>query len=400
MLILAVGAEENSLTSDIEIDSANSTGWSIIDSPFFNGGKAYRQLHPTGSQNQRLSFANTNQLGTFFAKANYQLDVVPTGIIQRLFTFADQSSNAKVGLRLLITGALILYNEEDGAQIGSASTPLTPGAQNYIELKINTTTIGSTTIEAKLNGSVFASGTIDITAGVARLLFGSNNSDITLDHTFDNIIINDNQGGEMDDYVGDAYINHLQIDGQVGTPQFTIGGSSPAASNYQSVNEVPSDEGLTLVGSKTLNHVDEYTLSAPPTPMEDDHTVLALATYNRFNGTGGGSNASFVTGLRRGSTGAIEEGSAVTPGSTSFGRNKTTTPKSPALIVYNLPGSSSVPLTKADIANMRARLRISTANSNNAQISKFAVQLIWSQETTPPLDYHVSNFYTDEGFIN
>ena len=178
MLILAVGAEENSLTSDIEIDSANSTGWSIIDSPFFNGGKAYRQLHPTGSQNQRLSFANTNQLGTFFAKANYQLDVVPTGIIQRLFTFADQSSNAKVGLRLLITGALILYNEEDGAQIGSASTPLTPGAQNYIELKINTTTIGSTTIEAKLNGSVFASGTIDITAGVARLLFGSNNSDI------------------------------------------------------------------------------------------------------------------------------------------------------------------------------------------------------------------------------
>ena len=106
-----------------------------------------------------------------------------------------------------------------------------------IELKINTTTIGSTTIEAKLNGSVFASGTIDITAGVARLLFGSNNSDITFDHTFANIIINDNQGGEMDDYVGDAYINHLQIDGQVGTPQFTIGGSSPAASNYQSVND-------------------------------------------------------------------------------------------------------------------------------------------------------------------
>ena len=31
MLILAVGAEENSLTSDIEIDSANSTGWKKIE---------------------------------------------------------------------------------------------------------------------------------------------------------------------------------------------------------------------------------------------------------------------------------------------------------------------------------------------------------------------------------
>ena len=68
MLILAVGAEENSLTSDIEIDSANSTGWSIIDSPFFNGGKAYRQLHPTGSQNQRLSLLIQISLEHFLLK--------------------------------------------------------------------------------------------------------------------------------------------------------------------------------------------------------------------------------------------------------------------------------------------------------------------------------------------
>ena len=387
MLILAIGAEENSLTTDIEIDAATATGWSIITSPFANGGKAYRQLHPTGSQNQRLSFANTNQNGIFFAKASYQLDAAPAGTIQRLFTFADQSSNAKVGLRLKSDRTLILYNEEDAAQIGSPSAALTLGAQNYIELKINTTTIGSTTIEAKLNGTAFASGTIDITAGVARILFGSNNSDASLDHTIDNIIINDNSGSFMNDYLGDAFINHLQIDGPGAHTGFTKGGSSPAATNYQSVNETPSDEGITLVGAKVLNTIDEYTLEAPPVAMDDDDTILACATYTRFNGAGASANASFVNRIRRSGSGALEEGSAVTPSNTSFGRNKTSTPKSSPLIIYNIPGSSTVRMVKADLIPMQIGVRISTANSNNAQISKLALQVIWSQETTPPLDY-------------
>lgn len=90
----------------------------------------------------------------------------------------------------------------------------------------------------------------------------------------DDFLLYDDQGSAPNNYLGDRKLVTQFPSGAGASTQFTIGGSAPAASNWQSVDETPPDDGATLVTDGTVGHTDLYTFPAVTATTIDCVAVL------------------------------------------------------------------------------------------------------------------------------
>jgi hypothetical protein len=137
-------------------------------------------------------------------------------------------------------------------------------AETWVQVQLKWTINDSTgLIEVRINGATSADATFsgDVRNGanayVNVVQLGQQSVGVNTTGSpgyLDDLVIVDDQGSYNTGYLGDVEAKYTFATGAGDQQDWTIAGSSPAGTAYQSVNEVPVDDGVTLLESSTVSH--------------------------------------------------------------------------------------------------------------------------------------------------
>lgn len=219
-----------------------------------------------------------------------------TGIVE-----LTTALGAHYGVSCNASGQLALYGSNVA---GTLSSPLTLDTWYRLEVHFDDTTTGGThTFELRIDGTTIELSTNNNFANVAATCsIGANTRGgvvdlaTTIDIFFDDFAINDTTGASQTSWPGAGSIVYLFPDAAGDNAGWTIDGSSPAATNWQSVNEHPPDDAVTFIkrtssGIKT----DDYKVdSASTAGIGASDPITLVHVTGRF----GSTNATAATGRR------------------------------------------------------------------------------------------------------
>lgn len=203
----------------------------------------------------------------------------------------DGRFELRLGATVLATGTYVV---RAGEWIQLAIKIVIADAPNgRYELRIN----GSTTPDINFSGDTRNGGSANWT----RTYFGSwDTSQFTvLSFDFDDLIIQDNAGSSPEnDWLGDLQIDAAIADGDGDDTAWAIGGSSPAATRWQSIDELVADDAVTLVESNTVGQRNLFTFAAVPTTQTVAIFVAAMITARmiKASATARGVKQAFKSG--------------------------------------------------------------------------------------------------------
>ncbi len=185
--------------------------------------------------------------------AGFAFNRATTSGDQELYYFMD-SATAQVAVAINILGQIYFKRGAGGSTIASSSTQLSMNTWYYLEFKI---TFHNTTgaIEFRINENV------DVNSSPLNTRVSSNNSANGFTfaanfygHYTDDFYMLDTSGSANNDFLGDVQVQSLLPSGAGAHTDFT----PSTGSNWQNVDEVPSDGDTTYNESTTTNHIDTY----------------------------------------------------------------------------------------------------------------------------------------------
>lgn len=251
-----------------ELNADDAEGWfltggTIVTSPIRSGAYA---LEFTATEARRFSYRGSATAESIFARFYIRITTLP-GSLSEIFTFGN-SSVERISIRLDTDGHLELWNDEDGAQIGSDSSTLNTDTWYRIEINADTTTIASSSISARIDGSEFASGTVDLSTGLDNIqIKGVTGSS----WCFDDIAINSTSGSFQNSWPGEGEIIHLKPDGTGDYGHWT--------NDYQNIDEVTPDDATTFISANATSFTFGKTDNgANSSSWSIDRAVLSSAT--------------------------------------------------------------------------------------------------------------------------
>lgn len=357
--IKSLGFELNSHTADVELDTGSGTGSALVSTLAASGAYSNRITTAAANRNNVYTYRSAATQESMFYRFRIRVVSAPSAdvpiVVMRGLSTAD-----RVGIRLTTGLTLQLFNEEDAAQVGSDSSALVLNTWYLVEFSVDTTTLATTAVEARLNTSSFASGSVNLASAGMRLVWGATAGSVTVDYYIDDIAINSSSGSFQNSWFGGGKIIHLKPN--------AAGDASDWTNDYTYVDEVTPDDATTLVSSNTLDQIDDHNIE-PPVYLGTSDTINVVQVGCRFNGAGASANASFVLRIKASASGTVEESGAITPSNTTWVTNTSATPFNYSLTLYDLPGASTTAWTKADLAAAQIGYRLSATSTNAAQIS-------------------------------
>ena len=155
------GVELNTVTNDVEFSSNMLWSAAVSNVTVRSGTYSFQADDVASTSAIGHVFSTANEQSAYYARFYVYIATAP-GATVSICHFTSNTNAIKAGIRLHSDRTLSLYNFEDSAQIGNASDPLSLSTWYLVELKCDTTTLASTAVEAKLNNTSFASGTINL----------------------------------------------------------------------------------------------------------------------------------------------------------------------------------------------------------------------------------------------
>lgn len=364
--IWSSGFESNSTTANMELTTC--AGTNSVQSTTKRSGTYALQINlptaATGTCNH--TWAGTAADDNVYVRFYLYYNSSPSGLPSALANILEihTATAVRASIRMNSNGTLELWNAT--AQVGSDSSALTADAWNRIELHYDSTpaVAGTDVLDARIEGTSFASSTAQSLGTVGRFRWGINTS-VTANVFFDDIALNNSTGS----WPGPGHIIHLKPNAVGDNAGWTIGGSAAAATNWQGVNEVPPDDGTTLNSSNTVDQIDDHYIEDSTLAANDEINVVQVGV--RFNGVGTSANASFVLRVKDSIGGTAEENvTPITPSNATWKTNTDTAAvQNYALTLYDLPGASTTKWTDGTLDTAQIGYRLSSASTNVAQIS-------------------------------
>ena len=349
------GQELNSATNGVE-NTFNFTP--NIQTSIVRGGLYAANPTPSGTAyNFVYDPYGSNTQGDLYVRSYFRITTAPS---TQSVVVSIAGSAFLVSIRCNTDRTLELWNEEDAAQIGSDSSALSLNTWYRIELRLDTTTLASSVVDALIDGVSFASSSSqNLATGSSRVRFGDSGAK-TYSFSYDDIAINNTSGSFQNSYPGQGKIIHLRPN--------AAGDNTGWTGAYTDVDEVTPDDTTTKLSSNTLDQIEDMNIDSP-TMMGDQDTVNVVAVGVRFNGVGASLNASFVLRIKASASGTVEESSAITPSNTTYVTNAAAAPRNYSLVLYDLPGASTTAWTKNDLEQAQIGVRLSATSTNAAQVS-------------------------------
>jgi hypothetical protein len=336
--IWSSGFEINSTTSHVEWSGFTGSS-SIVTSPVRSGTYAYR-TNPTASTARavfQFSSAPANTPDVTFYRIYLRIASAPGTLVD--VARVSNDTNAILGIRLNTDRTLELWNEFADAQIGSDSSALDLDTWYRIEFKLDATTIGSTSVEAKIDGAAaFASGTPNFTSVGKPIYFVVGNEEISDTHDiyFDDVAINTDTGDVQNSYPGEGKIIHLVPNAAGDNADWTRGGADSGA-NWSQVDENPPNGNTDYVLHSSVNESDDHNITNSGLGTGDAVTLIAVGVnYNTL----GDPTSSFILRLKADTGGTVTESENL-PTLDGYFTNATTVPRLHPITSYSLPGTET-----------------------------------------------------------
>lgn len=313
-------------------------------------------------------FISSNGNGPYYYRMFFRIDDLPDARID-IFGFINDASSRRGSIKLNTDGTLQMWDVV--GQIGSSSSALNLSEWYRIEMYFyNNTSSGYLEISCRLNGTSFASTTTSTnTGGVSRLTLGVSTSTTNYTCYFDDFALNDSSGSYQNSWVNDTKIVHIKPNGQGDNNQIGSGLST----NYQNVDELTPDDATTTntTLSNSVGDIDDYNLEDTTSSIGSEDTINCVSVGIRYAGGSSSNNDSIVPRIKASSGGTVEEGTTITPVSTSYNTNKNATDfvSTYDLVLYDLPGASSSPWTKSDLDNAQIGFKKTADSTNGVLVS-------------------------------
>lgn len=362
--IHSTGAELQAAGAGYEFSAR--LGSAIIDTGVFRSGSASVVILSLSSGTEKgfsYTFSSSAGDGPYFFRTYLRINTLPSAENRII-----RLGSSIVYITLDNSGVLRLY-DEDG-QVGSASSALSLSTWYRVEIKMDrTASAGSHVVEAKLDGTVFATdSTRSLSVGITEFAIGGNQAletQTTGRWNFDDIAINDNTGSFQNDYPGDGKIIHLHPNASGNSNQWLHDdGTAGDTNNYTEVDEITPDDSTSYVKSTILNDEDFYNVEASGLSAESTINLVALGV--RYAADAGGS-LGFKLEAKKSSGGTISQSTEIIPNSTTFRTNSPSDPRNYNLVMYQDPDNLN--WTKDTLDTMQIGQKITTDSTNTAYIS-------------------------------
>lgn len=279
-----------------------------------------------------------------YLKVGFYIVTLPSAdnTIMNFSASTSLGASVRSSITLSSTGTLKLVNSTP-AQVGSASAVINDSAYHTIELRMNTIPAsGSRVLEAKLDGSVFATSSVQTLGGTASSYsLGGNlasEAQTTGEWWFDNVVLTDATGSFMTSYPGAALVARTPVNGAGDANGFLVqvGGTVGSANNYTRVNETTPDDATSYNASAVLNAEDLFTINTSGVPTTA--TINAVVVGERCADI---TAADATTGIKleimKASGGTKAQSPNIVPNSTSWNTNGSSSPRNYQLILYQDP---------------------------------------------------------------
>lgn len=285
----------------------------------------------------------------------------------------------KVGVRLTIGGLLQLWNIEDSTQIGADSSAISTGVRYRFELRCDSTTLSATVVELRVydnadgdpDNLIFnPSGTIDLAALPTNVSCGTEAGNLTLDHVVSDLAVNSTAaGGTQTSWPGAESLVYLFPNGN-GDNSAWAGSDGNSTDNFLLVDEVPPNT-TDYVESNTSGQIDEYELTATPAGLgaADTINVVQVGVYAAVSDATG-ADPDLVIRIKSASGGTVEESASLDCNSVTYqGPAPLPADSNYKLTLYDLPGASTSPWTKATLDTAQIGVRESVTDTHFARVS-------------------------------
>jgi len=296
--LFTCGFEENNVTSST-MWTSNSGGVAVTAGTTSPHSGTYRG--DTGSTANssfvRRALASNVTSGTVYTRGYFSSSTVaPSGNIDLIRELDSTNATLAVAVTLLTTGKLRLFAGSDSTTADSTAA-LTANTWYRIELRVLVSdTVGELELRYYLGDSTTPVQTLgpltskdtNPGAGLNLFQFGKNQS-VSGTISMDDIAINDDSGSFQNSWAGPGKIALMKPDGDTSV-FWTKAGSTPAATNFGGVSEVPGapDDGVTYNEDSGTTNVDELSLSDLPAEVTSNATII-LADY--YTKTQAGANS-------------------------------------------------------------------------------------------------------------
>lgn len=374
------GAELQTVTSGIEF-TATITNAPVVETTIKRSGNAAWRISNAATA-EGFRQIHTAAQGAFFFRFYLYIVAMPTNAAMPIGGSRQTGANKAV-IRLTSGGVLQLYNIEDSAQVGSDSSALSTATWYRVEIAYDSTTLNATTCEARLYAASDEatllwnpSGTIDITATPNSFGCFTTGGDATLDYVVDDLAINDTSGTSPEvSWCGEGEVIVLRPNGNGDNSAWT-GSDADSTDNYLLVDEVPPS-GTDYVESNTSGQIDDYNLEATPAAMESSDTinVVHVGVYAAVSDATG-ADPDIVLRIKASASGTVEESASLDLNSVTFqGPAPLPADSNYKLTLYDLPGASTTPWTKADLDVAQAGVREAVTDTHFARVGALWVMV-------------------------
>lgn len=201
-----------------------------------------------------------------------------------LFWAMDSIGGTEIDFR--ITSGLVPYITRAGTSILTAPRAITLATWTYVEIAVNVSATAGWCelyLDGLAAGTYYGTGSNRATAagntmggssaGIRQFRIGGSLNGGNLPaatYWFDDVYVCNNAGPNNNDHMGDIHVATLlptgaSADGTGAHTQFTLGGTTPAATNWQSVNEATPNADVSYVSDNVVGHTDTYDYPSLPT---------------------------------------------------------------------------------------------------------------------------------------
>lgn len=264
----------------------------------------------------------------------------------------------------LKTDRTLQLKARNESNIGSVSSALALNTWHMLELAYDATS-ATDTLEGKLDGTSFASGNNSSNGDWGGYYIAGFSNSSARDLWFDDLALNDDTGSFQNSWPGEGSIIHLRPNAEGDTVDWSNGVSS---TNWENVDEVTPDDASTVNTSTNLNDIDEYNLDATPAAINSDDTINCVQVGLRI-GNSASATHGYTPRIKAAASGTVEEGTEITITNSTFVTHSPSVPKIYNLTLYDLPGASTTPWTKADLDTAQIGVKHTTDAAFNAQVS-------------------------------
>lgn len=354
----SIGFELQSVTSGVEWDT--TTGSPTIDTTTKRSGAASLRCNPTAAAWYIRHQIDGNTGDKYLFVRFYLYITTSVNGQEDIFRIGDSAypSEPDVMIRLNTNDTLELWNGNTLAQIGSDSSALNKNQWYRIEIKVQspTNTATNRTVEAKIDGTVFATSAIQtlFTSSYINFIQVGIITASTTDIYIDDIAVNDDAGTVQTSYPGAGSIVHMHPD--------SAGDAAATTGLFSALDEVTPNDATDYVEQDTIAEFD-YNFEASSVPGIGASDTITLVQIGTRQHPETAAAAGWTPQIKSQSGGTTLGGTATTHNDTTWRTNGDALPRNYKLTSYVDPQAGGA-WTPALLDTMIAGVNVTDATPN------------------------------------